>query len=172
MATRKKTELLPRPLVQVIQEFNRQKIHFLIAGARALAFYGYPRYTQDYDICIAPDPQTIDQTLEIFHQCGFTLSEPVDATMIAQSVNIHLASEIDIDLLIQPKGFSFEVAWVRRTTIEEEGLKIHFVSRMDLISMKEASGRPQDQLDIQYLKASLGSMTNAELTAAKNKGRP
>jgi len=136
----------------VLQEFNRRQIRFLIAGARALAFHGYSRFTRDYDICIAPDPQIIDRVLDILNRLGFQLSEPVDASMIAQSINIHLVGDVDLDLLIHPKGFDFAEAWKRRITIQENGCEIYFVSKADLIAMKEAVSRPQDKLDVERLR--------------------
>lgn len=72
--------------------------------------------------------------------------------MIAQSVNIHLVSDIDVDLLIRPKGFSFDRAWEKRIQIQAGKSEIYFVSREDLIKMKEATGRPQDKLDVERLK--------------------
>ena len=153
MARRKKTEALPPDkFLQVVKALNDNKVRFLIAGARAVAFHGYSRFTHDYDICVAPDPAPIDGILDVFYRLGFRFAEPVDAIMIAQSVNVHLVAEIDIDLLIRPKGFSFEEAWQRRVSVEMSGCLIHFVSKEDLIAMKRAVGRPQDLLDIEHLK--------------------
>lgn len=139
-------------ILQVIQRFNEQKIRYMIAGARALAFHGYPRFTRDYDLCVTPDPAIIDHVLDILSGLGFQISEPVDASMIAQSINIHLYSEVDLDLLIHPKGFAFEEAWQRRITVQESGAEVYFVSKEDLIAMKEASGRLQDKADVENLK--------------------
>lgn len=143
---------LPQKILQLIRELNRSKIRFLIAGARALAFHGYSRFTRDYDICVTPDPTVIDQVLDVMNRLGFQVSEPVDATMIAQSINIHFVSDVDVDLLIRPKGFSFDEAWKRCVAVQEEDCKIYFVSKEDLIAMKEAVGRPQDRLDVEKLK--------------------
>ena len=138
--------------LQVVRAFNQNGIRFLIAGARALSFYGYDRFTRDYDICITPDPHEIEKILDILNQLEFRFSEPVDATMISQSINVHLVAEVDIDLLIHPKGFSFEEAWNQRVSVKEEGCELYFVSKEDLITMKEAVGRPQDKLDVQKIK--------------------
>ena len=143
---------LADPFLGVVRALNAKKIRFLIAGARALAFHGYSRFTRDYDLCVAPDPRTIDQALELFHGLGFQLAEPVDAMMIAQSVNIHFIGPVDVDLLIRPKGFSFEEAWKHRAIVKVSDCEISFVSRDDLILMKEAVGRPQDSLDVERLR--------------------
>ncbi len=45
-------------------------------------------------------------------------------------------------------AFSFDEAWPRRVTVKENDYEIHFVSKSDLIRMKEAVGRPKDLLDI------------------------
>jgi hypothetical protein len=49
-------------------------------------------------------------------------------------------------------GVEFEEAWKNREVVALDGLKIPFISRSDLIRAKEASGRPQDRIDIDNLK--------------------
>ena len=49
-------------------------------------------------------------------------------------------------------GIEFDEAWENRESVELGELKILFISRADLIRAKEASGRPQDMLDVDKLK--------------------
>ncbi len=49
-------------------------------------------------------------------------------------------------------GVEFEEAWKNREVVELDDLKIPFISISDLILAKEASGRPQDKIDIDKLK--------------------
>lgn len=151
MPAQNKKNSKSQKFLELVQKFNEHNIRFLVAGARALAFYGYSRYTRDYDICITPDLKVIDQALDILSQLGFVFAEPVDAKMISQSINIHLVSEIDVDLLIKPAGFSFEDAWNRRVVINDNKSIVYFVSKDDLIAMKTAVNRPQDKIDLEKL---------------------
>ena len=49
----------PMPLNKDLREFvallNSHQVEFLIVGAYAVAFHGYPRYTGDLDILVRPD---------------------------------------------------------------------------------------------------------------------
>jgi hypothetical protein len=49
-------------------------------------------------------------------------------------------------------GVEFEEAWKNREAVELDNLKIPFISRSDLMRAKEASGRPQDKIDIDRLR--------------------
>jgi hypothetical protein len=47
---------------------------------------------------------------------------------------------------------TFEAAWVNRELSHVEGLTIPFISKADLITAKEASGRDQDRIDAKTLR--------------------
>jgi hypothetical protein len=49
-------------------------------------------------------------------------------------------------------GIEFDVAWKNREVVELNDIQLFFISRSDLIRVKEASGRPQDKIDIEKLK--------------------
>ena len=57
-----------------------------------------------------------------------------------------------VDIMMPIPGVEFEEAWKNREVVELDNLKIPFISRSDLIRAKEASGRPQDKIDIDRLK--------------------
>ena len=57
-----------------------------------------------------------------------------------------------VDVMMSIPGVEFDEAWINREVIELDGVKIPFISRSDLIRAKEASGRPQDQIDVDKLK--------------------
>ena len=49
-------------------------------------------------------------------------------------------------------GVEFEDAWSRKEDAQIMGVNIPFISVQDLITAKEASGRPQDMIDVENLK--------------------
>lgn len=57
-----------------------------------------------------------------------------------------------VDIMMSIPGVDFEDAWKNREFFELDDFKIPFISRSDLIRAKEASGRPQDKIDIDKLK--------------------
>jgi hypothetical protein len=58
-----------------------------------------------------------------------------------------------VDIMMSIPGVEFEEAWKNRAVVELDSLKIPFISRSDLIRAKEASGKPQDKMDIDRLKS-------------------
>jgi len=57
-----------------------------------------------------------------------------------------------VDIMMSIPGIRFEDAWKNREVVELDKVKIPFISRSDLIRSKEASGRPQDKIDVDRLK--------------------
>ena len=58
---------------------------------------------------------------------------------------------VRVDILMGIPGVVFDEAWQRRVTVDFDGLPISFISRLDLIQAKLASGRPQDLIDAESL---------------------
>ena len=58
---------------------------------------------------------------------------------------------VRVDVLMGIPGVQFEDCWKRRTEMDFDGLKIDFISKEDLITAKQASGRPQDLIDADLL---------------------
>jgi hypothetical protein len=54
--------------------------------------------------------------------------------------------------MMSTPGIEFDEAWKDRKFVELDDLSIPFISRSDLIRAKEASGRPQDKIDLEQLK--------------------
>jgi hypothetical protein len=61
-------------------------------------------------------------------------------------------SPLRVDIMMSIQGVEFEEAWKNREIVDMDSLKIPFISRSDLIRAKEATGRPQDKMDIERLK--------------------
>jgi len=57
-----------------------------------------------------------------------------------------------VDIMMSIPGIEFDEAWKNHEVVELDDLKILFISRSDLIRAKEASGKPQDKIDIEKLK--------------------
>lgn len=61
---------------------------------------------------------------------------------------------VRVDILMGIPGVEFEKAWNRRMEVDFADLSVTFISKVDLIAAKHASGRPQDLLDADLLSQS------------------
>ena len=57
-----------------------------------------------------------------------------------------------LDIMMSIPGVEFESAWGHREEVRLGGFVIPFISKADLITAKEASGRPQDLIDAEKLR--------------------
>jgi hypothetical protein len=136
-------------------------IDFVVVGGVAVVVQASPRFTRDLDICHATDKANLERlgAFLISREARLRgVEEDVpfvpDARMLRHTQMLTLSTrEGDLDLLVDPPGSPGYAALRRRAdTIELAGASVRIASLEDLISMKRAAGRPQDQIDIESLE--------------------
>ena len=143
---------LQKDLREFVELLSALDVHFLVVGAFAVAYHGYPRYTADIDFFIERSPQNAERLLQAIHQFGFGdigLTEQ-DFLRDEQVVQLGIAPN-RIDIMTHISGVAFEEAWESREVGEIGGLRIPFISREMLKRNKAASGRAQDLADLEHL---------------------
>ena len=162
--------LKPEPLLSVLVVHH---LSFIVVGGYAVAAHGFVRATKDIDIC--PDPSE-----ENLRRLAAALKE-----LEAEPIGLDEFAEGEFDLKPDVEGLRHGGNWTLRTKfgrldvlqhivgMGEDGggwkeLSRHaiprsflgheclFCSYEDLIRMKRAAGRPQDEIDINSLKAARG----------------
>ncbi len=63
--------LINSDLREFIELLNLKEVDYVIVGAFAVAWHGYPRYTADLDILIRPDTLNAERILAVLAQFGF-----------------------------------------------------------------------------------------------------
>lgn len=139
-------------LLALTAAFEASGIAYALCGGLAVAVYGAPRFTKDIDLLIqaadAPRAKHVAKAL------GFSAeSLPMRlkaAGELQRVVKFGPDGEIlMLDLLLV--GEELEPVWADREELSVGGRPLWVVSRAGLVSMKLASARPQDLLDIQRL---------------------
>lgn len=154
---------------QIIAALNANSVRYLIAGGLAVVAHGYVRLTADVDLIVHLDENNIRSTVSALKSLGYTPRAPValedfadpavrakwasEKGMTVFSLHSPILKESEIDIFVElPLDFDKAYAAALRLDIGP-GLPAAFVSRQDLIDLKERAGRPQDRIDLENLNA-------------------
>lgn len=141
-------------LARFIESLNSNGVEYLIVGAVALAYHGFPRYTGDLDVLVRNSPGNTRRLESALAGFGFA-SLGLKAADFADSYRvIQLGVPPNrIDLLTSITGVPFDEAWGDRVDADLEGTRVSFISRQALIRNKRLAGRAQDKADLEVLGA-------------------
>ncbi len=143
---------LQKDLKEFIELLNSLKIEFVIVGAHAVAFHGYPRFTGDIDLLVRPSADNARQLTKALHSFGFAIPTGFENTFTQPEKVIQLGRPPNrIDLLTSITGVTFDEAWNDSVDTELDGIPVKMIGRKMLLKNKEATGRVKDLADIEGL---------------------
>lgn len=146
--------MLDADLRELLALFNTHRVEFLVVGGHAVAFHGYPRFTEDLDLYVRPVADNATRILTALDAFGFGELGLVRDDFIADDRVIQLGRAPNrIDLLTRLWGVDFQDAWSRRVAGTLDEIPVSMLSREDLIRNKRATARPQDLADAAALEA-------------------
>ena len=138
---------------ELLSIFKSYEVKYLVVGGYAVMRYTEPRFTKDLDLWIATDPENANSVYVALKEFGAPLANLTADDFTHQDYFYQMGiPPLRVDIMMSIPGVEFEEAWKNREVVELDKLKIPFISRSDLIRAKEASGRPQDKIDIDRLK--------------------
>ena len=143
---------LEEDLREFIESLNALEVRYIVVGAFAVAYHGYPRFTGDIDLFIERSPENAKRIVNAIEQFGFgTLGLSVkDFLHEDQVVQLGVAPN-RIDLLTVLSGVNFEEAWATREEADFGGLRAPVISKELLKRNKGATGRSIDLADLEHL---------------------
>ena len=146
--------MLDEDLRELLALFNEHRVEFLVAGGHAVAFHGYPRFTEDLDLFVRPDRGNATRIMAALEAFGFGDVGLSAEDFVADDRVIQLGRAPNrVDLLTRLWGVEFDPAWARRVDASIDQTPVSFLSRLDLLSNKRATARPQDLADVAALEA-------------------
>jgi hypothetical protein len=151
---RKEEMPFPEDWRAFIESLNSNGVEYVIVGAVALAYHGFPRYTGDLDVLVCNTPENTKRLESALAAFGLA-SLGLKAADFADSYRVIQLGEPPnrIDLLTSIAGVSFDEAWADRVEADLEGTRVSFISRTGLIRNKRLTGRAQDKADLEALGA-------------------
>jgi len=151
---------------EILQEFQRQKVKYVLVGGLALNLLGVERSTHDLDILVEMSDENLAKVVSILKERGYKVKQPVDPMGIAdkktrldwiknknmKAFNFYKEDEMkEVDILID-SPVQYSEAKRDAVQFKSDQLKIPVISIKKLIKMKKDTGRPTDQFDVDMLK--------------------
>ena len=145
---------LPEDWRAFIESLNSNGVEYVIVGAVALAYHGFPRYSGDLDVLIRNTPDNAKRLESALAAFGFASLglKAADFTDSYRVIQLGVPPN-RIDLLTSITGVPFDEAWADRVDADLEGTRVSFISRQALIRNKRLTGRAQDKADLEALGA-------------------
>jgi predicted nucleotidyltransferase len=135
--------------------FNDHHVKYLVIGGYAVIRYTEPRYTKDLDLFVATDAENARAVFAALREFGAPLAGLTEKDFAEDGYFYQMGvPPIRVDIMMGVPGVVFPDAWERREEVELGGLRVPFISRRDLITSKDAAGRPQDVIDADALRRS------------------
>ena len=154
-------------LVTALQQAG---VRYLIAGGLAVNAHGYLRFTKDVDVVVRLAPDNIERAFAVLRNLGYRPLVPVTAAQFADAPtregwirdkgmqvlqfwsDVH--RETPVDMFVH-EPFDFEDEYRHSLAKPLGRIEVRFVTIPTLIRMKQAADRPQDRIDIEYLRKRL-----------------
>ena len=140
---------LQKDFKEFIELLIEKNVEFLIVGAHAVAFHGFPRLTGDIDFFFRLEPLNINKLALVLKDFGFPFTS-ADLSMPNKVFQMGVPPN-RIDLLNWLSGVNFNEAWEKKIQGQIDGLQVFYIGKEHLIKNKKESGRPKDLIDVEVL---------------------
>lgn len=144
---------LQKDLKEFLDLLLLKRVEFLVVGAHAVAFHGYPRLTGDIDFLVRLSEENAAKLQEVCEMFGFSGPPFVVHEFLKAGQTFQLGRPPNrIDLLTSISGVLTEDAWSRRVEGRLSGRVVSFISKQDLLQNKRSTGRLKDIVDAEILE--------------------
>jgi hypothetical protein len=120
-----------RDFEDILDQFAKHGVRYLIIGGLAFIFHAKPRFTKDMDLWIGPEKENLNRVNEALAEFGspFLLdpSKPEEILQLGMAPN-------RIDLLISVPGVDFNASWEKKIRAATERRRL--ISSISIRSFK------------------------------------
>lgn len=154
----------------LVSALQRADVRYLVAGGLAVNAHGYLRFTKDVDVVVQLVPGNIERAFAVLDALGYRPLIPVTAAQFGDAQTRErwvrdkgmqvlqfwsdAHRETPVDMFVR-EPFDFEDEYGRSLAKPLGQILVRFVTIPTLIRMKQAADRPQDRIDIEYLRKRL-----------------
>lgn len=143
---------LPIDFKEFLNLLRANDVEYLLIGAYAVGYHGYPRATQDLDIWISTTRHNAERVVTTLKEFGFDAPELTTDLILRPNNIVRMGEEpIRIEILNDASGVEFADCYANRVTDTLDGIEVKLISLEHLKKNKEASGRLKDLADLENL---------------------
>ena len=143
-----------RDFRDLLAKFNARKVEYLVVGAHALAAHGHVRATKNLDVWVRPVADNAKHVLEALREYGSPLHGLTEEDLAKPGTIFQIGvPPLRIDVITAIDGVEFDEAWPARLQTLFAGEPVAVLSKEHLIRNKRATGRTQDQADVEWLES-------------------
>ncbi len=151
---------------EIFNEFQTQKVKYVIVGGLAVNLLGSLRSTADLDLLVELSNKNLAKIVAILKKRGYRVKQPVDPMGIAdkkiredwiknkhmKAFNFYKGERFwdEVDIIID-SPVTYAAARKNAILVSVGHLKLPVISIDDLIKMKRRANRDVDRLDIKQL---------------------
>lgn len=151
---------------EILREFQKQKVKYVLVGGIAVNLLGFLRSTADMDILVEMSNNNLRKVVTILKKKGYQVKQPVDPMEIAnektrqdwihnkhmKAFNFYKEDELkEVDIIIE-SPVPYEEAKKNTLKIRIGNMILPIISIDNLVKMKKNTGRSVDKFDIEELK--------------------
>jgi len=152
----------------ILLALSAEKAKFLVVGAYAMAFHGYPRTTMEIDIWVEPSSGNAEAVLRALARFGAPLFDLTIDDLKREGTVFQIGFEPQrIDMMTAISGVTFEEAYAQAMLRTIDGIDLPVLSIDHLIRNKLASARKKDLADVEALESLKDKLERASKTSAK-----
>ncbi|HUW59607.1 MAG TPA: hypothetical protein VMZ06_01275 [Candidatus Bathyarchaeia archaeon] len=137
---------------ELFQLLENHHVDYMVIDGYAVAFHGYPRFTQDVDIFFDASLANVTRVRQALIDFGFEKQDlPAEAFTARGNVLTFGVAPTRVDMLNEIDGVSYAEAKANIVRGTYGDVQINFIGRDDLIRNKLATRRAQDKVDAEQL---------------------
>ncbi len=134
-----------------IAALNQNKVEYVLVGAFALAYLGFPRFTGDLDIWIKPSSSNAQALINALASFGLQSLALTEQDILSEDVIQLGYPPVRIDILTTLDGLTADEIWASRQTGTFGKDTIYYLGREAFLKNKRAIGRHKDIADLETL---------------------
>jgi hypothetical protein len=140
--------------LQVLDQFEREKVDYVLVGGFAVVLHGFPRLTQDIDIFVKPSGENLARLQRALRNVfdDASIEEITGEELDRYPVIRYGTPDGFVIDIIGRIGEAFKFEDIEQERMEVEGRTIRVANERSLIRMKEGTMREVDQRDVRFLR--------------------